>query len=78
MKTLTESLNFSQSKDNDNAVFIRKHHDVNYYETLCLYCANNNVNTDLFTDNDFSSASDVIEDHQIQDDYSEGFYFWID
>ena len=80
MKTLTERLNFSDKAENGNAVKIDRRRDVNYYETLCLYCANNDINLDAITDADFDSAGIALENHGklIRSENGDIFYFWID
>jgi len=47
-----------------------------YYDNLCLYCANNNVDIEEITDETFDSLVKVISDYK--KDKIDTFYFWID
>jgi len=78
METLSSRLNFSQEDLHSNAVKIEKKRDINFYETLCLYCADNSIDLLTTSESDFSSASMILENYG-RDDLSEDyFYFWID
>jgi len=78
METLSSRLNFSQEDLHSNAVKIEKNKDINFYETLCLYCADNSIDLTEISESDFSSASMILENYG-RDDLSEDyFYFWID
>ena len=78
---MIENLNLTTSKKECpyRAIKIDTRRDVNYYETLCLYCANNNVSLHDVSDNEFMEISDLIQAysnaHVAQNDY---IYFWID
>lgn len=81
MKTLCEQLNFSDCMDVDRAVKIDSRRDVNYYETLMLYCANNNIDMHNFDDSDIDNAVIYIEDYAAAQrrryDSDRTFYFWV-
>lgn len=78
MQTLSEMLNFSDRTDRKEAVKIDKRKDINVYETLCLYCANNDVNLKDISDQDFEGAVEIIENYAFDAPEIEFFYFWID
>lgn len=78
MKTLTEKLNLSATCDNDSAVKINKWSNVNYDETLSLYCAENDVNFDDISDDDWFAALYTLADHGQADKTTDSYYFWID
>ena len=78
MKTLSDRLNLSLTKDVEWAVRIDKHRDVNFFDTLCLYCANDNINTDIIDDDDFIACADIIADFASNDMGSDHYYFWIE
>lgn len=79
-KTLTEQLNVTDNNQNmpERAVTFDKRRDINIYDTLCLYCKNNDIDCSKIEDNDFDSAVEVIENFKknINDSYQMGF--WID
>ena len=77
METLSSRLNFSQKDLHSNAVKIEKKRDINFYETLCLYCADNSIDLTGISESDFCTASMILENHidDLSEDY---FYFWID
>jgi hypothetical protein len=80
--TLFEDLNLTTSCKNipEKAVEIYTKKDTCIYETLCLYCANNDVNLKETTDEEFSSIVEVIELYRngaLEYEYDK-FYFWID
>lgn len=76
MDSISSKFNFSATKDNDNAIKIKKWANVNYYETLCLYCANNDININEYCD--FDSSSEIMADHGQLDKSTDYYYFWID
>jgi len=78
MKKFSERLNFSTAKDNDSAIEIKKWHDVNHYETLCLYCAENDIDISQVSDEDFMAASEVMAEHGQSDKGTDSYFFWID
>jgi len=78
MKTLSEKLNFSSTKDNDSAIEISKWSNVNHYDTLCMYCADNNIDLDSFNDEDFEGCSDIMADYGQADKSTDSYFFWID
>jgi len=47
-----------------------------YYDNLCLYCADNDINLSLTTDKDFDNHVRVISD--FGNNKMDKFYFWID
>jgi hypothetical protein len=78
MKTLSERLNFSLKKEHESAVNIRKWCDVNFYETLSLYCADNDINLSLYSSDDFDAAVTTLEIFGQFDKSIDHYYFWID
>lgn len=77
-KTLSERLNFSTREENEKCVKIRKWHSINFYETLCLYCANNNINTDPISFDEFTGCVDILKSHGQADKSCDHYYFWIE
>ena len=77
MNTLAERLNFSDTKA-DGSIEVKKWHDVNFYETLCLYCADNEIDLSSVSDDDFDGAVIVMEDYGQADKQNETYFFWID
>jgi len=73
-----ERLNFSSKKEHESAVKINKWHDVNFYETLSLYCADNEINLMIYTENDFDGAVRTLETYGQDDKSVDHYYFWID
>ena len=76
MKNFVQRLNFSNAP-RSNAIKIMKWHNINYFETLCLYCSEQDINTDMITAADFMSAVQIMSEYG-QCDYSDSYYFWID
>ena len=78
---MIENLNLTTNKKEcpSRAVQIDTRKDVNYYETLCLYCANNDVSLHDVSDDEFMAMSDLIQDYSNADvDQYDYIYFWID
>jgi len=75
-----KNFNFSTSKNNipDRAQVLHgKNRDYGYYyDNLCLYCADNDINLSLTTDKDFDAHVEVISDYGKNE--IDEFYFWID
>jgi hypothetical protein len=76
-QTLSSRLNFSDYQ-HDSAVKINKRKDVNYYETLCCYCADNSIDLKNIKDTDFTSAAMILESYAQNDLSCDYYYFWID
>jgi hypothetical protein len=74
----SERLNFSDKKENVAAVKIPKWSSVNYYETLCLYCAENGIDLSAVDDSDFEGCSELMAMHGQSDKSTDHYYFWID
>lgn len=72
--TLFETMNFStcQDKAPDRAIFFNKKKDINYYETLCFYCADNDIDLKNVSEDDFVLCVTTLEN------FPNNFYFWID
>jgi len=77
MATLAERLNFSDTEVS-GSVKVKKWHDVNFYETLCLYCSDNEVDLSSVSDDDFDGAVMTMEDHGQADKENDAYFFWID
>ena len=76
---LSNRLNFSQNCDHTSAIkLFSKNRDLGYYyDNLCLYCANNDIDIKQVSDQDFTNCADVMRDH-CSDNYVDNYYFWID
>lgn len=57
----TEKILISMVKEK-NSVYIDTRKDINYFETLCLYCADNNIDLKKVSNYDFLNASKKLED----------------
>lgn len=83
MKTLFEGLNFSQ-KDIENSslnsILIKTKNDVNYFDTLCAYCSNNDIDIRRVSDVEFEECANAIENYSKAQRAIgiEKFFFWID
>lgn len=77
MSTLSERLSFSNTQDNPTAIEIKKWHSVNHYETLCKYCADNDIDLSVVEDSDFDSAVIIMEDMGKEDKSTDSYFFWI-
>jgi len=80
MKILSEKLNFSNNQDNDSAIKLHnRNRDIGYYfDNLCLYCANNDIDTDTISDDDFMACAEIMANHGSNDISTDLYYFWID
>ncbi len=74
-----EQANFSRNQENERAVklFSRNRDLSYYYDNLCLYCANNNIDLSGVSDDDFMALAEVMESYGVNDD-PDHFFFWID
>jgi len=74
-----ERFNFSLSEKGTPSCaekFSGKESSEYYYATLCLYCAENDIDLSIVTAQDFDAGAETIKDFgngEIDD-----FYFWID
>ncbi len=75
--TLYERMNFSNKVRSVTAIKLDKKCDINYLETLKLYCTNNDINIDLMSD-ELSHCADVIGGFATGVSGPRYFYFWID
>jgi hypothetical protein len=76
--TLSSRLNFSQKRLNDESIMIRKNSGVNFYDTLRMYCADNDIDISSVDDSDFDSAATIIEEYAKDVLSIQKYYFWID
>ena len=83
MTNFSEKLNFSiKASDLENALKINKNRDVNYYETLCFYCSENNINLKNVSEEEFDAAVETIKNFGSKDavlkwEFDNNFYFSI-
>jgi hypothetical protein len=79
MTTLSERLNLSTTKQNvpGYAFKLDRRRDINFYDTLALYCSDNNVDLANISDADFETTADLIKSYARQPEYNE-IYLWID
>lgn len=83
MNHFTEYLNLTidakLASNHLDAVKLNTRKDINFYDTLCLYCADNNIQAQLIDDDQFDSVVDLIREYKIASvkefDY---VYFWLD
>ncbi len=78
MEKLSKKLNFSDQKENDSAIKIKKWGNVNHYDTLRLYCSDNDINLDNVSDDEFSGCEIIMNDYGTADKTIDYYYFWID
>lgn len=78
MEKLSEKLNFSERSGPERSIKIDPRRDVNYYETLCLYCAENDINLNNLEQEEIDAAVNIIENYGSAELKREPFYFWID
>ena len=78
MKYLSEKLNFSDKKENNSAIKIKKWGATNYYETLNLYMNENNISFKGVTPNELDGCSITMEQYGQDDKSIDHYYFWID
>ena len=62
MKNLSQSMNMKFGNVDNAHVITDTRRDINFYETLCLICAELNIDLKKVTDADFDSASLMLED----------------
>tara|TARA_R110000803_G_scaffold156270_1_gene220811 strand:- start:176 stop:421 length:246 start_codon:yes stop_codon:yes gene_type:complete len=81
MNTLSEQLNFKtgSTPNNDRAILIDRRRDINFYETLALYAANNDIDLRQFKDSDVDSAALIMSDYgSLVNSYPCKYWFWVD
>lgn len=80
MSTFTETLNFSSNSDASSAIELyANNRDFGYYyDNLCLYCANNNIDINLISDDEFDAAAEIMMDHGTAKPEIQSYFFWID
>ena len=78
MTTFTETLNFSNTNQDDRAIEINKWSNVNHFDTLCLYCAENDIDVNSIDDAEFEAAAEMMADHGQSDKSTDSYFFWID
>jgi len=77
MKSLAERINFSLKKEHESAIKVNKWTDVAYYETLCKYVSDNEINVMLYSARDFDAAVEILETYGQYDKSVDYYYFWI-
>jgi len=74
--TLSERMNFSSFANISNSIEIDNRKNINYYETLCLYCADNNIKLTSVSDSEFDSAITTFKNHN--SNAKKRYFFSID
>ena len=77
MKPLQERANFSDTEI-ENSIKIPKWRNVNHYETLCLYCNENEDSFEDVTDEEFDACVELMEIHGQEDKSTDHYFFSID
>jgi uncharacterized protein with PIN domain len=77
MKTLSERLCFSATKEKETAVKIKKWHNANHYEILSMLCDDNDIDLSDVSDSDFEACVKLMEDHGKHDKGTDHYYFWL-
>ena len=79
-RILSKELNMSlqEGHSKNDVIEINKKKDINYYETLCKYCADNNIDLKNVSNNEFDGCVELLKEHGSFDITIEKFYFWID
>lgn len=62
MKTLCEKMNIKFGEVENAHILKRVNMGFASYDTLCLICAELNINLDDVSDNDFDSAANILKD----------------
>lgn len=75
---LCDRLNFSDKKECQSAIEVKKWHSVNHYETLCKYCADNDIDLSEINDLDFNNAGLIMADYGQENKATDSYFFWID
>jgi hypothetical protein len=80
MANFTEKLNFSIKKEHPSAIRMHnRNRDFGYYyDNLCLYCANNDIDLQKINDDEFMAAANVMSDFGTKDLEIDHYFFWID
>jgi hypothetical protein len=78
MSTLANRLNFSDKNGSSSSIEVKKWSDVNHYDTLCKYCADNDIDLTTISDDDFYSCSEIMVNHGQHDKSTDAYFFWID
>lgn len=77
MSNFIEALNFS-STQTPNSIEIKKWSNVDHYNTLCSYCADYDIDLSDVSDQCFSDAADLMEEHGQYDKSCDSYFFSID
>ena len=66
MKTLSERLNLTTDIRDlpQSAIIFNTRKDIAIYDTLCMYCNNNDINLIDIDNNDFTNTSELISDYK--------------
>jgi hypothetical protein len=63
----------------ERAIVLDGRRDIAYYDTLCLYCAENDINLNSVDDNEFHSTADLIQEYSLNAAYEgKQTAFWMD
>ena len=77
MKILTQRLNVTFGQ-NSNGITFDTRRDVNIYETVCKYCADENISLKDVSDVDFDNVVETIENFKNDMSNETNFVsFWI-
>ena len=73
------NLTTNKKEAHADAIELDTRRDIAYYDTLCLYCAENNIDLSDISDDDFMQTSEAIEEYSKASRKAyDRIYFWID
>lgn len=71
--------NFDKKNAPDFAIEFDPRRDINYFETLCLYCSDNDIDLSQISEKEFEEAADFFQDQSNSFiPHSSKIKFWID
>ena len=79
MKLLSEQVNLTINPNNLPERAIKLGPNCNHYETLTLYCANNDIDVSEYDETDFNCIDEIMGDFNSEEDNPDApVFFWID
>lgn len=68
---------FSCDEQHEKSIKIAKYRDVNYFETLCKYVADHDIEITAYEAVEFEAVSKMMKLYGSHDRSCDHYYFWI-
>lgn len=75
---MNTKLFITDTNEHPASVKVSKWADINHFDTLCLYCADNDIKLNEISDHEFDAMAITLKHYGQDVKHLDSFYFWIE